>query len=301
MNPTIMESLPVLSLVVVGFVLKKIGVLKTEDGSFFSRIILFITLPCLIFLSISQAQIESGQLAILALGGLTIPLILRILSGGVTRYLKLEDSIAGVVILCSMVMNIGAMMMPIVQTVYGADGVSRTAAFDIGNSFMASGYGYYIASRYGTKNSDGILKSIKRVFTVPVVWAVIIGVVFNLANIVTPAFFTKILSPLSAANAPLAMLSLGVFVNFKFPRWKLVGMTVFLRMGIGFLLGILFVFLLDLQGMDRTIVIMAAAMPIGMVPLVYAANEGLDTEFAAACISLSIIIGIIITPFLLTI
>ena len=156
-----MESLPVLSLVVVGFVLRMIGVLKSDDGSFFSRIILFITLPCLIFLSISQAQIESDQLAILALAGLTIPLVLRILSGVVTRLLKLEDSIAGVVILCSMVMNVGAMMIPVVQTVFGADGVSRTAAFDIGNSFMASGYGYFIASRYGTKNSDGILKSIK--------------------------------------------------------------------------------------------------------------------------------------------
>jgi predicted permease len=97
------------------------------------------------------------------------------------------------------------------------------------------------------------------------------------------------------------MLSLGIFVNLRFPRWKLMFMTVFFRMGIGFLLGLLIAFLTGLEGMDRMVVIMASAMPIGMLPLVYASTEGMDTEFAAACISLSIIIGIVITPLLLAI
>jgi predicted permease len=78
-------------------------------------------------------------------------------------------------------------------------------------------------------------------------------------------------------------------------------LTVFLRMGVGLLLGLAIVFLFNMQGLDRIIVIMGSAVPIGMVPMVYAASEGMDTEFAAACISLSIIIGVIVTPLLLTI
>ena len=197
-------------------------------------------------------------------------------------------------------MNVGTLLYPVIQTVYGAEGVSRVAAFDIGNSLMASGYGYYIATCYGTKNPCGIGNSLKKVFSVPILWATLIGLAVNLIGISLPAFMVKMLTPVSAANTPLAMIALGIFVNLRFPKWKLVSLAVFLRMGVGLLLGLAIAFLANLQGLDRTVVIMGSAMPIGMVPLVYASAEGLDTELAAACISLSIILGLFITPLLLT-
>jgi predicted permease len=301
MNPTLTESLPVISLVVVGFCLKRINFLKEEDGSFLSRLILNITLPCVIFLSISLAKIELLELLLLAASGFVIALVLRILGGITANFLKLENSIAGVVILACMVMNIGSLMVPLVSTLYGAEAVSKTAAFDIGNSFMASGYGYYLATQYGSKNPHGLRNGLKKVISVPVIWAVILGLGFNLSAAVIPAFINRMLTPLSLANTPLAMITLGIFVNFKFPQWKLISMTVFFRMGIGFLVGQLVILLTHMQAMDRVIVTLGSAMPIGMIPLAYATAEGLDTEFAASCISLSIILGVILTPFLLLI
>jgi predicted permease len=123
--------------------------------------------------------------------------------------------------------------------------------------------------------------------------------IINLAGFPLPDFLVKMLTPISLANTPIAMIALGVFVSFKFPKWKLILLTVFLRMGMGFLLGQGIVFIFNLQGLDRAIVTLGSAAPIGMIPMVYAASEGLDAEFAAACISLSIIIGVIATPFLL--
>jgi malate permease and related proteins len=301
MNPTLTESLPIISLVAVGFILKKVNVLKEEDGSLLSRLIMNVTLPCVIFLSISQARIEPFELLLLAASGFFIAMVLRIIGGSVAGLLKLEDSIAGVVILGCMVMNIGSLMYPVVSTVFGAEAVSHTAAFDIGNSAMASGYGYYIATRFGSKKSSSVFSSIKKVFTIPVVWAIILALIVNLTGFTTPSFITKMLTPVSAANAPLALFALGIFVNFKFPQWKLMGLTVFLRMGVGFLLGQLVVLVTHMQGLDRTVVTLGSAMPIGMIPMVYASTEGMDTEFAAACISLSIIIGVVVTPLLLTI
>jgi len=298
-NPTIAESLPVISLVMVGYFLKRIHVIRSEDGPLLSRLILTVTLPAVIFLSVSRADVDPLSLGLLALFSFLISLSLRLLSGRLTTWLKLEPSIAGVIILGSMVMNLGTFLFPVIQTVYGQEGASRLAAFDIGNSFMASGYGFYIASCYGDKSPCGVANSFKKVAALPILWAVILGLIVNLTGIVLPEFLVKVLSPVSAANTPLAMIALGVFVNFKFPRWKLMALTVFLRMGIGFLLGQAIVLLFNLQGLDRVIVTMGSAVPIGMVPLVYASSEGLDTEFAAACISLSIIVGVIVTPLLL--
>lgn len=301
MNPAITESLPVISLVMVGFCLKKMNVLKEEDGSLLSKLILNLTLPCIIFLSISQAKIEPFELLLLAASGFIIAMILRVIGGRVAFLLKLEDPVAGVVVLGCMVMSIGTLMVPVMSTVYGLEAVSRTAAFDVGNSMMAIGYGYYIATQYGSKLPRSLIDGFKRVLSVPVIWALIAALIVNLTGMTIPAFITNMLVPLGLANAPLAMITLGIFVKFKFPRWKLVSLTVFIRMGIGFLLGQFLVWLFHLQGLVRTVVSMSAVMPIGMVPLAYAVTEGLDTEMAAACISLSIIVGVILTPLLLLI
>ena len=77
-------------------------------------------------------------------------------------------------------------------------------------------------------------------------------------------------------------------------------LAVALRMGVGFALGQLVVFLAHLQGLERIAVGMGAAMPIGLVVLVYAVSEGMDAEFAAGTISLSILTGLFVTPMLLS-
>ncbi|NTW45195.1 MAG: hypothetical protein HGB14_12395 [Anaerolineaceae bacterium] len=141
----------------------------------------------------------------------------------------------------------------------------------------------------------------KKVVALPILWAVLLGLVVNLLSIELSPFLLKMISPISATNTPLAMIASGVFVNFKFPKFKLIGLSVFLRMGVGFLIGQLIVFLFNLQSLDRVIVTLGSSVPVGMAPMVFAASEGLDTELAAGIISFSIIIGLIITPFLLII
>ena len=80
-----------------------------------------------------------------------------------------------------------------------------------------------------------------------------------------------------------------------------MGLTVALRIGGGFLLGQALVRLAHLQGLDRAAVSIGAAMPVGMAVMAYAASEGLDVEFAAGTISLSILAGLFVLPVLLSI
>ena len=299
MNPAIAQSLPIISLVMVGFLLKKVGVIRAGDGAVMSRFILNITLPAVIFLSVSRANIEPLRLALLSFLGVVVALTLRFLSDRSTKALILEPEVAGVIVLGTTVMNVGAFLFPMVQTVFGAEGVSRLAAFDLGNSLVASSYGYYLATCFGNKNPCGVKNSFKRAFTVPILWASVLGVVMNLSGLALPPFLLKILEPVGSANTPLSMIALGAFLEFKFPKWKLMGLTIFLRMGIGFGIGQLLIFLFRLQGVERMAVGLGSAMPVGMVTLVYAVSEGLDAEFAAAVISLSIVIGLVVTPFML--
>jgi hypothetical protein len=300
-NPTIAQSLPILSLVVVGFVLKKVRIIHAGDGPVMTRFILNITLPAVIFLSVSRANIEPLRLVFLASLGILVALALRFISDRTIRTLNLESEVAGVIIVGATVMNIGAFLFPVVHTVFGSEGVSRLAAFDLGNSLVASSYGYYLATCFGNKTPCGVQNSIKRAFKVPILWASILGMIVNLSGLALPTFLFKLIEPVGSANTPLAMIALGTFLEFKFPKWKLMGLTVFLRMVVGFGIGQVLIYLFHLQGVERAAVGLGSAMPVGMVTLVYAVSEGLDAEFAAAVISLSIVIGLVVMPFMLLI
>jgi predicted permease len=114
-----------------------------------------------------------------------------------------------------------------------------------------------------------------------------------------PDVLVKVLEPLAAANTPLAMLTLGSFIDLHLQEWRPVIAAVAIRVGLGFALGQFLVWGLGLHGLERAAVGMGAAMPIGTVAMVYAALEGLDLGVAAGAISLSIVVALLITPFLL--
>ena len=300
MNPAVAQSLPIISLAVVGFLLKQVGLIRPGDGQVVARIIINTTLPAAIFLSVARANVTPERLVVLALCGIVISLGQRAAAGWCVSRLKLERRVAGVVILAAMVINVGFFLFPIFQTVYGQEGISRLAAFDLGNSLMANSYGYYLAGCYGDKSPCGFQHSLKRVLALPVLWASLVGLAVNLGGVQLPSFLLKLLEPLAAANTPLAMLILGSFLQLHYSNWKPMALAVALRVGVGFALGQLMVFLAHLQGLERIAVSMGAAMPIGLVVLVYAASEGLDAEFAAGTISLSILTGLFVTPMLLS-
>lgn len=301
MNSAVRQSLPILSLVLIGFLLKQVGLLKPGDNQVMARLIINITLPAVIFLSIARANIAPSVMALLGLCGVVVTLGCSFLASYVTGFLNLGPQLAGVMILSSMIINIGFFLLPVFLTVYGQEGISRLAAFDLGNSMVAHSYGFYQATRYGSRPPNGFWPSVKRVLSLPVLWAVLAGLVINLLRFPLPEFLVKLLEPLAAANVPLAMITLGAFLQLRYTNFSLMGLAVALRMGVGFLLGQALVILFHLQGLDRVAVSLGSAMPVGIAVMVYSVSEGLDAEFAAGTISLSILVGLIVLPVLLSV
>jgi len=299
MNEILGQSVPMIVLMVVGFLFRQLGVLRRDDGHTMARVIINATLPALLFLALARAEVEASQLLLLGLCGAVIPLVLHLVAIQVTRWLHLERPVAGVVVIGTMITLIGFFLIPFFQAFYGSEGVSRVAAFDLGNSLVANSYAYYVAARYGNRPPFGWWTGLKRILALPTLWANLLGIAFNLGGIGVPDFVVGVLEPLSKANTPLAMLTLGAFIELRFPNWKPMLATVLLRIGGGWLLGQALVLALGLTGLDRAAVALGAAMPVGVATLVFASMEGLDVDFAAATISLSILLGLLITPLLL--
>jgi predicted permease len=300
MDIILSQSLPIIALVVIGFLLKEVGIIRRGDGHVMARLIINTTLPAVLFVSLARADIKPSGLLVLALCGASIPLVLHQLAIYLSRLMGLDREVAGVVVVSTMVTNVGFFLLPFFLAFYGTEGVSRLAAFDLGNSLVANSYAYYVATRYGQGSGVGLRTALKKVLGLPTLWANIAGITVNLAGIALPATLSKILDPLAAANTPLAMLTLGSFIELRFRNLKPMLVASGIRMGLGWGMGQILVLGLGLTGLERTAVSMAAAMPIGLVVMVYASLEGLDTEFAAATISFTLLVAMILTPILLS-
>ncbi|HEX9115181.1 MAG TPA: AEC family transporter [Anaerolineae bacterium] len=300
MNPAIAQTLPILSLVVAGFLLKQSGLFREGDGGVLARVIINTTLPAVIFLSVSRAAVPPARLLVLALCGMAIPLLMRWVSGSLSLRMRWPRRIAGVVILGTMATNIGFFLLPLFSTIYGSDGTSRVAAFDIGNSLIANSVGLYVATCYGDLHMGGVAQSVRRVVSSPILFAGLSGLAFNLSGLQLPSAVVKVLETVGAANTPLAMLTLGSFLQVRYGNWSPILATVALRMGLGFVAGQALLAIFQLRGIERATVALGAAMPVGLVTLVYSVSEGMDAEIAAGVISLSIVVAILITPLLLT-
>jgi predicted permease len=70
-------------------------------------------------------------------------------------------------------------------------------------------------------------------------------------------------------------------------------------MPLGLAAGFFFVWLFGFAGATATVVLVAAASPIGFSSVTLASVARLDTEQAVAALSLSVAIGMASTPFLL--
>ncbi|MET0515035.1 MAG: hypothetical protein ABW047_06885 [Nitrospiraceae bacterium] len=100
-------------------------------------------------------------------------------------------------------------------------------------------------------------------------------VMMKLIGTVFPIPIHQALSPIHWTTTPLASFRLGLLLDVKALRGRVIpaltGTT--LRMGGGFLLGNLASALLGLSHLDRAVVIFSAAMPAGLNSVIFSTEE----------------------------
>ncbi|MBZ0302986.1 MAG: hypothetical protein K8J31_24790, partial [Anaerolineae bacterium] len=125
-----------------------------------------------------------------------------------------------------------------------------------------------------------------------------LAVALNYGGVVLPEALSNLLDVAANANIVLVMLLLGIYIEPRLYKIRLVAIGLVIRMGLGLLLGVLVATGLGFTGLNRLVVIMAAGMPTGMTVLIYAANEDLDAELAANLNSYSLLVGFVLVVVL---
>ena len=290
-----------IAIIVLGYVLKKIGVFREEDFGVLSKICIRITLPAAIITSFAGKEIDPSLLVLLFLGigcGVLYIVLGFVLNLRSSREEKAFDmlNLPGY--------NIGCFSMPFAQSFLGPMGVIATSLFDSGNAFICLGGAFGVAS--SVKDGRGfdfkrIVRALSR--SVPFV-TYLLMVAMNLLRIPVPSMVIECASIIGGANSFMAMFMIGV--GFKLTlgdrgQTRKILKILLTRFGVGAVLAAVFYFLLPFDLQVRQALVILAFSPIGSAVPPFTAELGGDAGLSSAINSMSIVISICIYVVLLSV
>lgn len=279
--------LPTLLVILVGFL---IGKFSKIDFSGIVELLFWVGIPMLAFTSLLDKKI------VLADAGKVWASALLIMVGcGITGWLvfrALKQRHSGVY-LPIIIMNTVNIPFPIISMLYGDEGLFAAVLFYIPNMIVLYSFGVILMSRKNWK------EGLKELLKVPVMYAAVFGLAFNLLRVSVPEIILRPLNLIGDMVVPMVLIVLGAkLASVKFTSLSTTVIASAIRIGIGFLLGLLAVKLFNLTGILRAVVIFDAAMPAAVNTSLLAMKYNNEPELVSSVVFFTTIASLVMIPVL---
>lgn len=288
----VITSIAVLvGLIILAMWLRRVGVVKEEQGPLFSALVTRVTLPALIFTSLSRSVLH-WEFAVLAL----IMLLAELASLGLAwlggRALRLAPPQLGAVILVAGFGSSSLLGYALISEVYGSNSQAIAEAViisELGIGPALFTLGTMIALYYGTAVTDSSsrMKEALKFFRSPIFISVVAGLVWSVLQLPTQVPFLaplfQALEIVGSANTFVVALTVGVLLHFQGIR-SLVDVAL-LVIVIKLILKPIMAWLpaigLGMTDMQVQILVLESAMPSALLTVVLASSYGCDGKLAS--------------------
>lgn len=283
----------VIIIIGLGWFFKRTGFLPENSVDIFNRIIIYVSLPALIFLAVQQTDI-SLSVTKFPLYAAIVMLVCLALSFGLGKLLKLKNSLLGAFLITAAIGNTGYIGFPLTIGLFGQSELVKSIFYDFGTVVVLFTIGIMIAGYFG--DPEHKMNVVKEFATFPSVIALVLGLVCN--PLTLPHFAVTTLEYLSLANVPLVMLTVGLTLESKAigryaaPLAAMLAAKLLISPVIAFLAGTAG----GLSGTNLGIIVLEASMPAVMLSLVVGLKYKLDVEFISLAIVVSIIASLVTIP-----
>lgn len=296
MQQSYIQLLPVFLMFLLGVLLRRIRFVEAKDGAFLLKFMFFITLPAMIFLKLLEIELDVKTI-FFPLSAILTSLICLAVAMPVLRFVHLNRQERGTMLVSSMILNVGY-MYPFMLAIYGDEGFAYTVLFDFGNALMASTVIYALAFRYGEEQHTH-MALLAKPLKLPLIWSILLAVTLNLLAIPIPEVLKHALQPVGSMTIPLILIALGILTSARLHHLKHVFLVLFIRMGLGLVIGVLLATAFRLQGLPFIVVSLCAGAPVGFNAATYSVLAKLDVDLASSIVSASILAGLIYIPILM--
>jgi predicted permease len=279
------------SLILMGTFMRKIGVVKDEHGVFFARIVTDITLPALIFLAVSKHPVKLNQLlppVVLISAEITSAL----LAWGAGTLLKLSKPQTGALILASMFGSSAFLGYAVIKDLFVDNShVLAEAAIisELGVGLLIFTVGVGIAIHFGKNEStwQDMLKPVLNFFRSHIFFALITGLIAASIGLPKDNIFIssgiKFLQTIASANTLMVTMTIGIMLKFHELRKVIFIVTIacIIKLLVQPLLAGMGADLLHFSDTYRKVVVIEASMPSAALAAVFAKRYKCDGELAS--------------------
>lgn len=285
----------------IGYILKRVKVLKEENGFVISKLIFNITLPATILKFTSSVDINISYI-LLPLISIIFSTFMALL--GFLSFRKYPRNLKGALIMTMVGFNIANFSFPLVEGIWGDAGMPYIALIDAGNAFSIFVLCYLIGSIYSPKNQEeqrtiNLRYIFNRLIRSTPLISYIVALTINFTNLVIPTLLTDLIDLLARANSALVLLLLGVFLNFKFDKneWLNILKILVLRYGMGLIAGFfIFTFFPQEQFsfLFRIMITLSLILPVGLAVIPFSVEFNYEQKLITMLVNLSMIISFIL-------
>jgi predicted permease len=277
--------IPVFLIILLGYV---IGKYKKINIQLMIDLIVYLAGPCLIFSSMSRSDINLTDFFTIALAASGVILAMAFLSFIIFKITKTKK--VGLYLPMT-IGNTGYLGYPVALMAFGIAGLSRVVVYYTIDSLFLFSIGIFIIHH---KNE------FMEMFKTPLIYAVVVGLLFNLLKISIPDLIFKPIEMIGMITIPLALLTLGYkLAGIKISSAKTAFFASLFKIIGGFLVGLLIVRLFSLTGLVRNIVLIQAAMPSAVMTMVLTSKYKRDASLVASVVFVSTLLSIITIPLVL--
>ena len=285
----------ILIAITVGYIIQRLNIFSKEAATILNQFAIYISLPAMILLQVPKLtfSIDSLISIIIAWSVMISSAILILL---ISKFFSFSREVTGSLMLVSILTNSSFLGIPIINAYMGESALPYILVYDQLGTFIAfSVYGTFIVSFYTSKKEISFKVFTLKVLTSPPLIALIVALL--LMGVEFHPVISKVLSSFASTIVPIALVAVGLQLQFKLPREDLkpFSVSLFIKLIFAPIVAILVCKIFGWNNQASMVSIMEASMAPMITAGAIASMAGLAPRLSSAIVGYGILISFVTT------
>lgn len=279
---------------IIGIVLKKSKIIPDNFHTSLNAFVINISLSAFSLYYISKIELNSSVIYPVLVVWIGIFAAILFFAG-LGKIFGWKSSLIGALIMCAGFGNTSFVGIPLIQAMYGEEGLKTVMLVDQPGFVALSTVGILVANFY-SGSKDSLLKHLSKILKFPPFIAFVIALLLNIFSIEIPKDFDEVLMKLGATTVPLALVSVGSQMQWKKIEKKegfhlFIGL-LFKLVLLPLLILVIYKYIFHQSGDVIDICILEAAMAPMITAAIIASAHDLEPKFCNLMVAVGIPLSI---------
>jgi predicted permease len=274
----------------LGLLFQKVKGFPSNTYKILNKIVIYLCLPAITLYHIPKIKWSNELLFPIGAGWITF-ILAFVFFHFLGKKLKWSNKLIGCLILTAGLSNSSFLGYPIIEALFGKKGLETAVLVDQPGTFVVvSTLGVFVAAFYSKGNPD-TWSIIRKIVLFPPFMMFVFACLMNVYDYDLDSNIQSILLKVGSFVTPLALLSVGLQLNFdrKSQHWKFLRLGLFFKLIlVPFVILVLYVFIFNQHSEPIKITIMETAMAPMITGAILASTYGLKPKLSSMMIGFGI-------------